>query len=115
MYYPVKQWCRAAIVIDSDVEAIKYILMLGPEGFYLKEYMTQVLQWKADNVTFAIKRLLNPLSESQTNKLQNLSKFLCTIDEESGKYKDIFSLQEDQLINITLDDKRSAKSLKPKK
>lgn len=70
VYYPIKQWCRMGIVIDSDHESIKYILMLGPEGFYRVEYMTQVLDWKAENVNFAIKRLINPLSESQTNKLR---------------------------------------------
>ena len=67
IYYPIKQWCRMGIIIDSDVEAIKYILLLEPDGFKKVEYMTQILEWKSENVTFAIKRLLNPLSDSQTN------------------------------------------------
>ena len=46
VFYPIKQWCRMGIVIDSDVEEVKYILMLGPEGFSLTEYMSQVLKWK---------------------------------------------------------------------
>jgi len=63
VFYPIKQWCRCGIVVDSEIEEIKYILMLGPEGFYRAEYMSQVLRWKSENTTFAIKRLTNPLSE----------------------------------------------------
>ena len=29
--------------------------MLGPEGFTKTEYMSQVLKWKAEGTTFAIK------------------------------------------------------------
>ena len=102
VFYPIKQWCRLGIVVDSDVEQVKYILMLGPEGFYRVEYMTQILEWKAANTTFAIKRLINPLSPAQTDKLRVLARFLCTIDGESGKYRDVLTLQEDQLINVNI-------------
>lgn len=102
VFYPIKQWCRLGIVVDSDVEQVKYILMLGPEGFHRVEYMTQILEWKAANTTFAIKRLINPLSPAQTDKLRVLARFLCTIDGESGKYRDVLTLQEDQLINVNI-------------
>ena len=102
VFYPIKQWCRLGIVVDSDIEQVKYILMLGPEGFYRVEYMTQILEWKAANTTFAIKRLINPLSPAQTDKLRVLARFLCTIDGESGKYRDVLTLQEDQLINVNI-------------
>ena len=117
VFYPIKQWCRIGIVIDSDIEQVKYILMLGPEGFYRVEYMTQILEWKQANTTFAIKRLTNPLSVAQTDKLRQLARFLCTIDGESGKYRDLFTLQEDQLINVTLgnaSEQQSMKSVKAK-
>jgi len=35
----VNQWCRVAIVIDSDIEEIKYVLELTPEGFVKTEYV----------------------------------------------------------------------------
>ena len=92
IFYPIKQWCRIGIVVDSDVEEIKYVLMLGPDGFTKTEYMSQVLKWKAEGTTFAIRRLENPLSLRQSQKLRTLSKFFTTIDEESGKYKDLFTL-----------------------
>ena len=92
VHYPVKQWCRMGIVVDSDVEEIKYILMLGPDGFSKVEYMSQVLKWKAEGTTFAIRRLENPLSLRQSQNLRSLAKFFTTIDEESGKYKDLFTL-----------------------
>ena len=61
-----------------------------------------MLKWKAEGTTFAIKRLENPLSLNQSQKLRQLAKFYTTIDEESGKYKDLFTLQEDQLQKIEL-------------
>ena len=116
VFYPIKQWCRLGIVVDSDVEQVKYILMLGPEGFYRVEYMTQILEWKAANTTFAIKRLINPLSPAQTDKLRVLARFLCTIDGESGKYRDVLTLREDQLINVDISASEvgSIKSMKAK-
>ena len=90
LFYPIKQWSRCAIVVDSEIEEIKYILMLGPEGFTKTEYMSQVLKWKAEGTTFAIKRLENPLSINQSQKLRQLAKFYTTIDNESGKYKELF-------------------------
>ena len=57
MFGTVKQWCRVAIVIDSDVEEIKYLLELTPEGFIKTEYLSRVLEFKANNQVFAIKRL----------------------------------------------------------
>ena len=40
LFYPIKQWSRCAIVVDSEIEEIKYVLMLGPEGFTKTEYMS---------------------------------------------------------------------------
>jgi len=62
IFYPIKQWCNVGIVVDSDVEDVKYILMLGPNGFTKAEYFSQVFKWKAEGTTFAIRRLENPLS-----------------------------------------------------
>ena len=42
----IKQWCRIGIVIDSEIEEIKYLLELGEEGFKFTEYMSRVLQLK---------------------------------------------------------------------
>ena len=90
------------IIVDSDIEEIKYILMLGPDGFSKVEYMSQVLKWKAEGTTFAIRRLDNPINPRQSQRLRQLAKFFTTIDGESGKYKDLFTLQEDQLRKIEL-------------
>ena len=40
LFYPIKQWSRCAIVVDSEIEEVKYVLMLGPEGFTKTEYMS---------------------------------------------------------------------------
>ena len=113
LFCPIKQWCNVGIVVDSDIEDVKYILMLGKNGFIKTEYFSQVFQWKAERTTFAIRRLENPLSMAQSAKLRNLANFLWTMDSESGMYKDLFDLQEDQLqkINITQEEQ----SLKKKK
>ena len=70
VFHPIKQWCRIGIVVDSEVEEVKYILMMGKDGFQKVEYMSQVLKWKAEGTTFAIKRLENPLSLNQSQKLR---------------------------------------------
>lgn len=41
-----------------------------------------------------------------------MSKFMCSIDQDSGMYKDLFTLQEDQLINIDVN--KSTKSIQEK-
>jgi len=44
----IKQWSRIGIVIDTDIDRVKYVLELGPNGFYKTEYMTRVLQLKTN-------------------------------------------------------------------
>ena len=44
----IKQWCRIGIVIDTDIDRVKYVLELGPEGFYKTEYMSRVLELKTN-------------------------------------------------------------------
>ena len=83
--------------------------MLGENGFTYTEYMSQVLKWKAEGTTFSIRRLENPLSLHQSTKLRKLAKFFTTIDEESGKYKDLFTLQEDQLRKLEMSETQSNK------
>ena len=43
----VKQWCRMAIVIDSPIPEIKYLLELMPEGFVKTEYIKRVVELRA--------------------------------------------------------------------
>ena len=58
----IKQWCRLGIVIDSpDVEEIKYVLELTQEGFIKTEYVSRIMELKANNQTFAIKNLQEEL------------------------------------------------------
>lgn len=114
-FFPIKQWCNVGIVVDSDVEDVKYILMLGPEGFVKTEYFSQVFRWKAEGTTFAIRRLDNPLSIPQSQKLRRLAKFFWTMDPDSGMYKDLFDLQEDQLQRINISQsEHSIKKMKRK-
>lgn len=43
----INQWCKIAIVLDSDVDEIKYVLELTEEGFVKTEYVQRVLALKA--------------------------------------------------------------------
>ena len=61
-YNKIKQWCRLAIVLDSDVDDIKYVLELTGEGFVKTEFLTWVLEKRANNVIFGIKRLISALT-----------------------------------------------------
>ena len=38
-----------------------------------------------------------PLSWRQSKRLRDIADFLVTLDEKSGKYKDLYDLQDDQL------------------
>ena len=93
----IKQWCRIGIVIDTDIDRVKYVLELGPEGFFKTEYMSRVLELKTNQQTFAVRRQMVPLSWRQSKRLRDIADFLVTLDEKSGKYKDLYDLQDDQL------------------
>jgi hypothetical protein len=45
----IKQWSRIGIIIDSDVEGIKYVLELTPAGFIKSEFVSRLLDLKAAN------------------------------------------------------------------
>lgn len=45
----IKQWCKVAIVIDTDIPEIKQLLELNEEGFVLNEYIKRVVEFKANN------------------------------------------------------------------
>lgn len=76
----VKQWCRCGIVLDSDVEEIKYLLELTEEGFKKSEYMSRVLHFKKNKQIFGIKRLITPLNHDQAAELRRIADYLVTID-----------------------------------
>ncbi len=44
----LKQWCRAAIVIDSAIPEIKYLLELTNEGFTKTDYFKRVVEFKTN-------------------------------------------------------------------
>ena len=58
----IGQWCRMAIVIDSDHDDIKYVLELKNEGFIKTEYLSWVLEKRAQGTIFGIKRLISSLT-----------------------------------------------------
>jgi hypothetical protein len=35
----IRQWCKIGVVLDSDIEEIKYVLELTDEGFIKTEYV----------------------------------------------------------------------------
>ena len=86
IFQPIKQWCNVGIVVDSDADDVKFVLMLTANGFTLTEYMTATLGWKAEGTTFAIRRLDNPLAMHQSLRLRKLATFLSTLTKENGKY-----------------------------
>ena len=43
-YNKIKQWCRLAIVLDSDVDDIKYVLELTGEGFVKLSFLPGYLR-----------------------------------------------------------------------
>ena len=109
----IKQWSRVGIVIDTDIDRVKYVLELGPEGFYKTEYMTRVLQLKTNQQTFAVRRQMVPLSWRQSKRLRKIADFLETLNAETGKYQDLYDLDEDQLVtNANWMNKTGAKKAK---
>lgn len=97
----IKQWCRMAIVIDSEVPEIKYLLELEKEGFLKREYISRVVEFKAKGQIFAIKRLRVPLSARQSVKLRVISDFLSKdMSPNSGNYARFFELKEGDLTAI---------------
>ena len=88
----IKQWCRIGIVIDTDIDRVKYVLELKEDGFIKTEYMTRVLQLKANQQTFAVRRQMVPLSWRQSKRLRKIADFLETLNPENEKYADLYNL-----------------------
>lgn len=90
-----------AIVVDSEVPEIKYLLELDKEGFIKREYISRVVEFKSKGQIFAIKRLRVPLSARQSVKLRVISDFLSKdMSPISGNYARFFELREGDLTAI---------------
>jgi hypothetical protein len=82
-----------AIVLDSDIDDIKYVLELKNEGFVKSEYMTWVLEKRTQGTIFGIKRLISSLTVAQSFRLRLIADQLCSIlSVESGNYKRLFEV-----------------------
>lgn len=80
-----------AIVIDSDIEDIKYVLELTPEGFIKTEYVQRALLLRHENKIFGIKRLITPLTPEQSLRLRQIADQLTTkLSVASKNYGKIF-------------------------
>ena len=87
----MQQWCRCAIIVDSDLDEVKYILELTPEGFVRTEFISKALQWRAGGQIFGIKRLISPLTPEQSLRLRDIADQISTkLSPESGNYRNIF-------------------------
>lgn len=94
----IKQWCRAAIVIDSAIPEIKYLLELTNEGFTKTDYFKRVVELKTNGQVFAIKRLRAGLTNRQQTKLRVIADFLSSdMNPSTGNYKKFFELTEEDL------------------
>ena len=90
----INQWCRVAIVIDSDIEDIKYVLELTPEGFIKTEYVQRALLLRHENKIFGIKRLITPLTPEQSLRLRQIADQLTSkLSVASQNYGRIFDTQ----------------------
>lgn len=114
----VKQWSRAGIIIDSaDVDEIKYVFELTRDGFIKTEYMSRILQLKANNQTFAIKRLNGALTNRKARKLREIADFLVdNFSPDSGNYEKLWAIGEEELENfVVTQEKKRADKIKSKK
>jgi len=114
-YGQIQQWCRLAIVLDSDIDDIKYVLELKNEGFVKSEYMTWVLEKRTQGTIFGIKRLISSLTVAQSFRLRLIADQLCSIlSVESGNYKRLFEVDAG-LDPKEEDQEKMPKIRKPKK
>jgi hypothetical protein len=87
----INQWCRVAIVLDSDIDEIKYVLELTPEGFIKTEYVQRALLLRHENKVFGIKRLVTSLTPEQSLRLRSIADMLTSkLSVSSGNYARIF-------------------------
>lgn len=109
----VSQWCRMAIVIDSEIPEIKYLLELMPEGFVKTEYIKRLVELRAKGQVFAIKRLRAGLTKRQSNKLRVISDFLATdLSPASGNYKKFYELKKEDLKYVDVENQPGNKKRK---
>ena len=103
----VNQWCRVAIVIDSDIEEIKYVLELTPEGFVKTEYVQRALLLRHENKIFGIKRLITPLTPEQSLRLRQIA------DQLTSKLS-VASKNYGRIFDTSVFDETAADFKKPK-
>jgi hypothetical protein len=56
------QWCRVAIVLDTEIKGMKKLLEMTEDGFVKNDFMSRVLYLKSQGNIFGIKRLRRPLT-----------------------------------------------------
>lgn len=52
---PFKEWSRVALVVDSDIEDVKYLLEISDKGFKMHEFISRMMHLKNESKIFAIK------------------------------------------------------------
>ncbi|CDW81518.1 UNKNOWN [Stylonychia lemnae] len=85
---PVSQklWSRLGIVVDTEIEDVKYLLEITGQGFKQYEFISRMMYYKNENQVVAIQFYNHAASEEVQNNLINIAKYL------SGKqWKQIFN------------------------
>ena len=106
-----KQWCRMGIVVEEETVQIhannafrqrnKTLLELTDDGFKETDYTMRILQLKANQQTFAVRKLQARLSNWQRQQLRKIADFLVQLNGKSGMYdyKMLYDLSDEQIVD----------------
>ena len=66
----VQQWSRLALVVESDIPDVKYLLEVTQNGFHLHDFLQRIIDYKKDKErVIAYMNCLQPVNEQQKDAL----------------------------------------------
>lgn len=84
----VHLWSRVALVVDSEIPNVKYLLEVTEKGFELNEFLSRMMRYKRDGErVVSWMPFRHQLSEAQVKELTNLTYFLKT---NARQWKSLF-------------------------
>jgi hypothetical protein len=86
----VQLWSRVALIIDSDIPDVKYLLEVTEKGIEYHEFLQRMMEFKKDQErVIAWMRCLQPIGDGQKSEMYRMAQFL-----QGKNWKKIFANEE---------------------
>eukprot|EP00347_Sterkiella_histriomuscorum_P022262 403331105 len=90
-----KLWSRIGIIIDSDIEDVKYILEITSTGIKQYEFISRMMYYKIEGFIFAVKLFSHATTHEMRLEMQRFAKSL-----SNKNWKNLFDMEDEEASNI---------------